>query len=710
MSENVGSVFWEVEVDARGMLRSVRQIDQRLDDLNSNLNETSQGIRRAFNPARIRALAGGVAKAVGAATVAFTAFAAAIGTSAKELEVMARQAGVTIEQFQAIQFATEKYTVTGEQFADITKDMSDKLGEFASVGTGPFQDYVDVMKLTSEQGAILADQLQHLAGPQAIQFLVSEMQKAEISGAQMTFVLESMGNDLSKLIPLFSDNGAELDKLTKKFEQLSGGIDADTFREYKELSGNMGLATTSFKTFLAEALSPLIPAFNDASISIAAFFSEMTKGVKESKDAQAANQRVADIIGEQLDRRGRVVKVASKEAQELDKLIKRNEELNEKINQRITATGRSAALAKKRQKENAAAWAAEIKTNETRINQLKEESAAALEVFNIRNKIATTQPAATGGGGSAGSQTPFAPIDFGGGGDRVSQAGGVQEGEFGSFGAGNPFNVQVINDDSEEILGILRRFKNQRDSILNEGESPAERERRLYAERLMVITEAEAILGEKNAEIMRAKEEAHANHEARMTQISKDEQKNRLMSAQNQLQGWGDFFGAMTELSEAQGRQSFKTWKKFAMAQAAISTALAIVNASTLTPWPAAVVAMAAAGISGAAQIAKINSTSYSGRAQGGVVKAGNTYPVNEAGIEGFQFRSGGKEYLRPMTNGRVVKSSDMNKGGVVQQNANITIQVSTLDASDFNTQIARSEETVYNTVAKVMREQGKQL
>lgn len=40
MAENVGSVFWEVEVDTSGMLRGVRQMDRQLDNFNGQLNQS----------------------------------------------------------------------------------------------------------------------------------------------------------------------------------------------------------------------------------------------------------------------------------------------------------------------------------------------------------------------------------------------------------------------------------------------------------------------------------------------------------------------------------------------------------------------------------------------------------------------------------------------------------------------------------------------
>ena len=681
MAENVGSVFWEVEVDTSGMLRGVRQMDRQLDNFNGQLNQTSQSIRNAFNPARVRRLAGGVAKAVGAATLAFTAFAAAIGQSGKELEVMARQAGVTVEEIQAISFATEKYTVSGEQFADITKDMSDKLGEFAAVGTGPFQDYIDVMGMTKDAGRDLAKQLQNLSGPQAIQFLVSEMERVGTTGAQMTFVLESMGNDLSKLAPLFSENGKELDGLTKKFKELSGGIDADTFKEYKELAGNMGLATSSFKTFLAEALSPLIPAFNDASVSIAKFFSELTKSTKESQKSADINDRIAEIIGKQLDRRGRVVKIASKEADEINKLLLLNEKLNSKVDERIQGIGRSAVQARKNQAENSTAWKAEIAANDKIIQQLKEQSAAAEDVFNLRNGIEPKAPLEVAVTPKIQkSQGPFEGI-----GDPFSSFGEQKEGEEGAFGVDDEFNLQQ--------LGRLEAFKNAEEEMTAIAEIESQKRSAFYDFALESVSRglAQAVIAgdDFNETLKTIGRSILTELLANMIKVGV---KQAVLFATGETQK-----AVATGTSVAAGAATAAAW---APAAAAVSLASFGANAA-----PASAGISATTGFAFSALSAGVIG---SGRAQGGPVKAGNIYPVNEAGTEGFQFRSGGKDYLQPMTDGKVVKNSDMKKGGGGDSfsiSNSYTIQaLDTTTAAQF---IEQNQEAVYQSVINAANERG---
>lgn len=179
--------------------------------------------------------------AVVTATGAIAAFSVAQAQANRENAIFARQAKETVAAYNAIAFATDTAGVSGEQFADISKDISDKVGEFASAGTGAFQDFADVMGLSEQQARQAAEEFQNMSGREVLQTMVSEMEAAGKTGAQMTFVLESMGSEASRLIPLLSDNGAELDRLRQRYEDATSAI-ALTAAEQKGLAD---LAETS---------------------------------------------------------------------------------------------------------------------------------------------------------------------------------------------------------------------------------------------------------------------------------------------------------------------------------------------------------------------------------------------------------------------------------------------------------------------------------
>jgi hypothetical protein len=187
----------------------------------------------------------------------------------KELEQLSRQAKTTEKDFQALAFATKTYGVNAEQIADISKDIADKVGEFSAAGTGAFQDYADVMKLTKEEARGVAESFEGLSSQEIIGKMVSEMESAGVTGDKMTFVLESMGNDLSKLIPLFSKNSSELNTLKKRFNDVNDSIQitegqANSLKgvsdTYSLLTSQIGNATTAISATLAPVIDDF---FND---------------------------------------------------------------------------------------------------------------------------------------------------------------------------------------------------------------------------------------------------------------------------------------------------------------------------------------------------------------------------------------------------------------------------------------------------------------
>ena len=195
--------------------------------------------------------AGDVGKVAKIASAAILAAGTALSTmiiatamSRRELELFSRQAKLSVEDFNALSFATKQYGINAEQIADISKDISDKLGEFGKAGTGPFQDFADVIGITTEEAQVLAIQMQELSGRDAIGLMVSRMEDAGASANEMTFALESMGNDLSRLIPLFSNNGKELTSLEESYKSANKELEItkEQAKELEEAAKNFDLA------------------------------------------------------------------------------------------------------------------------------------------------------------------------------------------------------------------------------------------------------------------------------------------------------------------------------------------------------------------------------------------------------------------------------------------------------------------------------------
>jgi len=213
--------------------------------------------------ASISKVALGVAVAVAAAGSALTAMTVASARNNRELTNMARLVGVSVDEFTALAHATTQYGINAERISDISKDVQEKVSEFAAAGTGTFQDYADVMKLTKEQAAATALEFEKMSGAQVLGVMVSRMEAAGVSAGKMSFAMESVGNDATKLIPLFANNGAELIRLTQGFNALNQQLSLTSI-EVKDLSrvsetfDLMNSTATKASTAISASLAPAV--------------------------------------------------------------------------------------------------------------------------------------------------------------------------------------------------------------------------------------------------------------------------------------------------------------------------------------------------------------------------------------------------------------------------------------------------------------------
>jgi hypothetical protein len=248
-----------------------QKLDAKLKATEKRLDELDGGVKKTDSSLKKFSKAGGVAAGVllklGAATLALSAAVSAMvlasASGRRELEILSKQAKTSTADFQALAFAASRYGVSAEQVGDISKDISDKIGEFAAAGTGAFQDYADVMKLSQRSAREAANEFEGLSSQEVLGKMVSRMEDAGVSGDKMIFVLESLGNDSSKLIPLLADNSKELLTMKARFDGVNNSMQItseqaealkDVSETFKLLQSTSINATDAISSTLAPAL------------------------------------------------------------------------------------------------------------------------------------------------------------------------------------------------------------------------------------------------------------------------------------------------------------------------------------------------------------------------------------------------------------------------------------------------------------------------
>lgn len=246
----------QLYADTINAQRNIDKVDSKLDKAARSAKDFGKASIDAFKKTAVTA---------GATAAAVTTFAVATAKAERETQNLARLTRQTAEEFKALNFAVRQYGLQGENIADIAKDIADKIGEYVTDSAGPFGDFINVIGATTEEGKKLAEQMQHLSGPDAIQLMVSRMEKAGATTAQMSWALESMGNDLTLLLPLFRENGEELERLEKRYESATKQLELTIAQkqDIQELSESWDLLTTSMGAGASNISATLAPALKD---------------------------------------------------------------------------------------------------------------------------------------------------------------------------------------------------------------------------------------------------------------------------------------------------------------------------------------------------------------------------------------------------------------------------------------------------------------
>ncbi|EAZ3218604.1 phage tail tape measure protein [Salmonella enterica subsp. enterica serovar Cubana] len=147
---------------------------------------------------------------IGSATVALSGAVGVAGfqllksTSKQiaETDRWAKSLNISTQELLSWQFAAEKAGVSGDQMADIFKDIGDKIGDAVLNKSGEAVDALNALGLSAEKLSKVSPDKQLLA--------IGESLGKISTNAEKTTVLESLGNDLSKLLPLFDNNNEKL--------------------------------------------------------------------------------------------------------------------------------------------------------------------------------------------------------------------------------------------------------------------------------------------------------------------------------------------------------------------------------------------------------------------------------------------------------------------------------------------------------------------
>ncbi|HBZ1141623.1 TPA: phage tail tape measure protein [Klebsiella pneumoniae] len=167
-----------------------------------------------------------------------------------ETDRWAKSLQLSTQELLAWQFAAEKAGVSGDQMADIFKDIGDKIGDAVLNKSGEAVDALNALGLSAEKLSKVSPDKQLLA--------IGESLEEISTNAEKTTILESLGNDLSKLLPLFDNNNQKLKQfidLAKDYGVAPDASSIDDLVKVNQLFEDMEAQVAGLKIEIAAGLA-----------------------------------------------------------------------------------------------------------------------------------------------------------------------------------------------------------------------------------------------------------------------------------------------------------------------------------------------------------------------------------------------------------------------------------------------------------------------
>lgn len=167
-----------------------------------------------------------------------------------ETDRWAKSLQLSTQELLAWQFAAEKAGVSGDQMADIFKDIGDKIGDAVLNKSGEAVDALNALGLSAEKLSKVSPDKQLLA--------IGESLGKISTNAEKTTILEILGNDLSKLLPLFDNNNQKLKQfidLAKDYGVAPDPSSIDDLVKVNQLFEDMEAQVAGLKIEIAAGLA-----------------------------------------------------------------------------------------------------------------------------------------------------------------------------------------------------------------------------------------------------------------------------------------------------------------------------------------------------------------------------------------------------------------------------------------------------------------------
>lgn len=270
----------------QGMDKAERSSQKWRDQVKKDAKEVSSSI------IAVGAAAATAAVGIGAAGLAIVKNTAQQVT---EADRWAKSLKMSTQDLLSWQYAAEQAGLTGDNIADIFKDINDKVGDAVLNKSGEAAQALDTLGLSAQKLAQQSPDKQLMAISEALQKIPTQAGK--------TNILESLGNDLSKMLPLFDNNNEKLKQfiqLSKDFGVAPPQEDIDNLVKVNQFFQDIETSARGLKMEIASGLARVD-------------LTPLQDGLDDIRDVftdPAVLQGLSDLVGEAISLAGFVGRIA----------------------------------------------------------------------------------------------------------------------------------------------------------------------------------------------------------------------------------------------------------------------------------------------------------------------------------------------------------------------------------------------------------------
>lgn len=239
--------------------RYLHDYNNELERIRGSAGDAADAIRRAADEQeRLRNAGGGsgggngaaqswmsLGNAIQFATGALGGFSLASAMTdtlqhARDIQRVSDALGVNAQALQEWELVAKKSGVEADKVADIFKDVSDKIGDFALTGGGEAKDLFDTLNLKIKD-------FKDLAPDKALEKMGEALKNSGLTRNQKVFLLEGLADDASLLLPKLENITEELAKARSIGEKSGSILSKADLAVLNEANKNIDALSTAWK-------------------------------------------------------------------------------------------------------------------------------------------------------------------------------------------------------------------------------------------------------------------------------------------------------------------------------------------------------------------------------------------------------------------------------------------------------------------------------